>query len=84
MLFRLLADLVGSLLLGLFDSVPTFSFEAPWSRSTIQVPPWFPINVVASTLAGAALINAWAIGATVVDFVWRHIPQVFGTGPGAG
>lgn len=84
MLFRLLAEAIGELLLQLFDEVPAISFTVPWSEQVITFPGWFPVNIFLGVLSVAIGVNAYILVLVVTDWIYRHIPQVFGTGPGAG
>lgn len=75
----------GALLTSVFELVPEAPFDGPAMGSmTLHVPPWVPINPLIVCLGAAVVMNASMIVYTFANWIWRHIPQVLGFGPGGG
>lgn len=95
MLFDAIVSALGNFLHSVFSSLPTSSLAgvmgdvsgfahdagaklAPWNH-------WLPLRELAAI--GVLLITIWVpamILYVVANWIWRHIPDVLGTGPGAG
>lgn len=85
MLFRVLVEVFFAPLEALSNALPVWSYTPTgWGDTTITVPSWVPITTFVTVAVSSV---AWVLGLiafTAAEWVYRHIPQVFGTGPGAG
>jgi len=69
----------------LFSAVPEFSYELPMAGGwTLTVPAWTPVAVIAQTALVAVAWNLALILLAAASWVYRHIPQLWGFGPGSG
>lgn len=84
MLFQAMFDAFAVIVKGLANAVPDFGLAWPWGAIEVTVWPWFPADVFLSTgLVAVVWIGVLCVF-TLAEWVYRHIPQVFGVGPGAG
>lgn len=84
MLFKLMLDVFFAPLEALSDALPEWSLTWGFGEYSISVPTWFPVTAMLSTVVVTAAWNVGLILFTIANFIYRHIPQVLGTGPGSG
>lgn len=86
MLFLALVDFITAPLFLMVEAMPEWNlgFPLPDPVNTVHVPSWFPLGVFVLVATTSVVWNLGLLIFTLAEWVYRHIPNVFGTGPGGG